>query len=82
MDTNKIATWQLPSGYSANNKNNKISRIEAYRFRLKHYLNDGTRVVPKVTTVSHVLDGYDFFGVEVVVTSDSYDIYEENTQSV
>ena len=77
MDTNKIATWQLPSGYSANSKNNKISRIAAYRFHLKHYLNDGTQVIPRVTTISHVLDAFDMFGLEVAVSSDSYDVCED-----
>ena len=82
MDTNRIATWQLPSGYSANSKNNKISRMAAYRFKLKHYLNDGTKVVPRVMTVSHILDAYDVFDLKVAVSSDSYDICEEDTQTI
>ena len=79
MNSNNIATWKLPSGYSANRANNKISRINSYRFHLKHFLNDGTRVVPKVTTISHVIDAFDMFGLEVAVSSDSYDLYEEDT---
>lgn len=82
MASKNIATWQLPSGYSANDKNNKISRIAAYRFRLKHYLNDGTKVIPRVTTISHILDAFDMFGLEVAVSSDSYDVCEEDTQTV
>ena len=82
MVTKEIATWQLPSGYSANRVNNKISRIDSYRFHLKHYLNDGTQVIPRVTTISHVLDAFDMFGLEVAVSSDSYDLYEEETQTV
>lgn len=82
MVTKEIATWQLPSGYSANRVNDKISRISAYRFQLKHYLNNGTRVIPKVTTISHVLDAFDMFGLEVAISSDSYDLYEEDTQTV
>lgn len=82
MDSNKIATWQLPSGYSANRLNNKISRMNSYRFHLKHYLNDGTKVIPRVTTISHILDAYDMFGLEVAVSSDSYDVCEEDTQTV
>ena len=82
MVTKEIATWQLPSGYSANRVNDKISRISAYRFQLKHYLNNGKRVIPKVTTISHVLDAFDMFGLEVAVSSDSYDLYEEDTQTV
>ena len=82
MVINEIATWQLPSGHSANKKNNKISRIAAYRFSLNHCLNDGTKVIPRVTTISHILDAYDMFGLEVAVSSDSYDVCEEDTQTV
>tara|TARA_B100001059_G_C17371860_1_gene350127 strand:+ start:120 stop:368 length:249 start_codon:yes stop_codon:yes gene_type:complete len=82
MDSNRIATWQLPTKYCSNKDNLKVSRIYEYRFNFKHYLNDGTRVIPKVMTVSHILDAFDIFGLEVAISSDSYDLYEEDTQTL
>ena len=78
MDTNRIATWQLPTKFCSNKDNFKVSRIHEYRFGFEHYLNDGTRVIPKVMTVSHILDAYDIFGLEVAISSDSYDVYEDS----
>tara|TARA_E500000331_G_C17160088_1_gene671318 strand:+ start:613 stop:837 length:225 start_codon:yes stop_codon:yes gene_type:complete len=67
-----IATWQLPSGYSANRVNNKISRIAAYRFKLKHYLKDGSRVIPHVTTVQYILQAYDMLEMQVAIEEGSF----------
>ena len=78
MDSNRIATWQLPTKFCSNKDNFKASRIHEYRFSFAHYLNDGTRVIPKVMTVSHILDAYDIFGLEVAISSDSYDVYEDS----
>tara|TARA_Y100000816_G_scaffold275094_1_gene242983 strand:- start:380 stop:628 length:249 start_codon:yes stop_codon:yes gene_type:complete len=72
-----IATWSLPIGYSANSKQNIINRASQYRFGQDHYLKDGTKIIPKISTVMHVLEAYDKFGLELAISEGSYEVEEE-----
>jgi hypothetical protein len=74
----EIATWRIPQGFSAIKGNNIIERAKHYRFSLRHYLLDGTRVIPKIGTVFSVIQSFDTFGDDVPVTvcEDSYDVLD------
>ena len=76
-DNMNIATWSLPVGYSSNAKHLVVNRISQYRFAQDHYLKDGTKIIPKLTTVMHILEAYDKFGLELAISEGSYDVEEE-----
>lgn len=73
-----IATWKLPEGISADRDKMVVQRIQHYRFALKHYLNDGTRVIPTIPTIQHIFDAYDHFNLPVAIDVNSYTVYVEN----
>ena len=73
----EFAIWKKPEGVSSNKNENIIKRASNYRFNTKHYLKDGTRVVPKLTTVFSILEAHDQFDLCLAVDSESYDIYVE-----
>ena len=74
-----IAIWKLPEGYNADDNNMLISRVANYRFNIDHYLNDGTKVIPNVSTVMSIMQAFDEFNLPVAVTVDSYVIDEESS---
>ena len=73
-------TWRIPQGFSALKDNNRIERAAHYRFKLKHFLKDGTRVVPNIGTVFSVLQAFDTFGKDIplVISEGSYDVPTES----
>lgn len=75
----QFATWKAPQGLAAKKDANIVSRIAYYRFKMTHKLNDGTRVVPRVTTIQHVISAFDQFGSDLplAVCEGSYDVHEE-----
>jgi len=73
-----IATWKLPEGISADRKKMVAQRMQHYRFVLKHYLNDGTRVIPTIPTIQHIFDAFDQFNLPVAIDVNSYTVYVEN----
>lgn len=73
----QIATWQLPSGVSADSSKMIVERMKHYRFVLKHYLNDGTRIAPTISTMRHIIQAYDEFGIEVAISSKSFSVLKE-----
>ena len=76
----KFATWRIPEDISAIKEYDMKERIKFYRFKLKHFLLDGTRVIPTVPTVKCVLDSYDMFELELALSKNSYTLYvEENS---
>ena len=77
-----IPTWSLPSGYSADSKVLIVDRISKYRFGQDHYLKNGIKIIPKVTTVMHILEAYDKFGLELAVSEGSYDVVKEVINNV
>ena len=73
-----LATWNLPENISASKEESIDDRIKHYRFNMKHFLQDGTRVIPTIQTAHHVLDAYDYFGIELAVDKNSYVLYVNN----
>ena len=73
-----IATWKLPEDVSADINRPAVERLHHYRFLLKHYLNDGTRVIPTIPTIQHILDAYDQFNMPVAISVNSYTEYVED----
>lgn len=68
-----IAIWTLPTHTSARSDLDFAKRTHHYRFEMSHQLNDGTKVIPKVTTVIHILNSFDQFKLPVAISHDSYD---------
>ena len=75
-----FATWQPPQGLAAQKDANIVSRISHYRFEMTHVLKDGSRVIPNVTTIQHVISAFDQFGPDfpVAVSVGSYEVYDDD----
>lgn len=73
-----IATWSIPDGFAGDRTNNIIARVQHYRFKQKHKLRDGTKVIPKLETCINVMRAYDEFGDDfpVAVDVESYTVDE------
>ena len=65
-------TWPTPTGIAASNKVSQSARINSYLATTKTVLADGTSVIPNSETLEFILQAWDTFGVEVVISSDSY----------
>lgn len=72
LDYDKMLTWPLPTGIAASNESSRAARTNHYLATTKMQLADGTPIIPTSDTLDAILDGWDHFGVEVVVCSDSY----------
>ena len=72
-----IATWSLPEGVAADDSINRIDRMKHYRFHQDHRLSDGTKIIPKLPTIVHILQAYDELGLQVAVSNDSYVTHTE-----
>ena len=81
VDHTKILTWPTPTGIAASNKVSHEKRINHYLTTTKTLLADGTEVIPNSETLNLILQGWDDFGVEVVISSDSY-IINSNSYAV
>ena len=68
----KILTWALPTGVAASNEVPRVVRMNHYLSVTRTLLADGTDVLPTQETLEAILDGWDYFGIEVVICSDSY----------
>jgi len=71
-----FATWKLPEGLSANKSELLAKRMKHYRWEMKHYLGDGTRIVPSLAAMRHIFDAFDMFGLPVAISSNTYSIKE------
>lgn len=67
-----ILTWPLPTGVAASNEFPRVVRMNHYLSETRTLLADGTDVLPTQETLEAILDGWDYFGIEVVISSDSY----------
>ena len=72
LNHNKILTWPLPTGLAKSNNVSHATRVNHYLTTTKTVLADGTKVIPNQETLELILQGWDDFGVEVVISSDSY----------
>jgi len=64
--------WPSPTGISASNKASQAARINHYLATTKTLLGDGTQVIPNNETLALILQAWDQFGLEVIISSDSY----------
>ena len=71
----------IREGISADIDRNVVERLHHYRFLIKHYLKDGTRILPTIPTIQHVLDAYDQFNLPVAISVNSYTVYVEEEPS-
>ena len=67
-----MLTWPLPTGVAASVEASRAARMNHYLATTRTSLADGTDVIPTSETLEAILDGWDYFGVEVVICSDSY----------
>ena len=65
-------TWPLPTGIAASDEVSKAARINSYLKSTKTVLANGVSVVPNSETLDLILQAWDHFGLEVVITEDSY----------
>ena len=76
-DHTQILTWPTPTGIAASNKVSQTARINHYLATTKTFLADGTEVIPNSETLKLILQGWDDFGVEVVISSDTYIVKDQ-----
>ena len=67
-----LLTWPAPTGIAASKKASQSARINHYLTTTKTKLGDGTRVIPNQETIEAILLTWDMFGIEVVISSESY----------
>ncbi len=72
IQTQQALTWPLPTGIAASNNVAQTARFNHYLTTTKTLLADGTPVVPNSETLDLILQAWDTFGLEVVISSDSY----------
>ena len=70
-----IATWSLPEGNAADKSQLLVERMQYYRFKQTHNLNDGTRVVPTIETLRHIFDAFDMFKLPVAISEGTYTVF-------
>ena len=72
LDHAQILTWPLPTGIAASNDVSHPSRVNHYLSTTKTKLANGVSVVPNSETLDLILQAWDDFGVEVIISEDSY----------
>ena len=65
-------TWPTPKGIAASNEVSQAARSNHYLATTKTVLADGVSVIPNSETLALILQAWDDFGLEVVISSDSY----------
>jgi len=65
-------TWPLPTGIAASNEVTQTARFNHYLATTETSLADGTSVIPNSETLDLILQAWDTFGLEVVISADSY----------
>ena len=68
----QILTWPTPKGIAASNEVSHAARINHYLATTTTLLANGLSVVPNSETLEHILQAWDNFGVEVVISENSY----------
>jgi hypothetical protein len=72
LDHTQILTWPLPTGIAASNDVTHAARINHYLTTTKTKLANGVNVVPNSETLDLIFQAWDNFGVEVVISENSY----------
>ena len=71
-DHQRILTWPTPTGIAASNEVSQAARSNHYLATTKTLLANGVSVIPNSETLALILKAWDDFGIEVVISSDSY----------
>ena len=74
----QIATWSLPKGLSADTSQLVTNRMQHYRFLTKHFLIDGTRIIPTIPTIRNIFDAYEQFNMQIAISANSFTYYNEH----
>jgi len=77
VDHTQILCWPLPTGIAASNEVTQEERINHYLATTETLLADGTSVIPDQETLELILQGWDDFGVEVVISANAYIVKEK-----
>jgi hypothetical protein len=72
VNHSQILTWPTPKGIAASNEVSHAARINHYLATTTTLLANGLSVVPNSETLDFILQAWDDFGVEVIISSDSY----------
>ena len=65
-------TWPLPTGIAMSNEVNRAARANHYLATTKTTLANGVSVIPNSETLDMILQAWDMFGIEVVISENSY----------
>ena len=65
-------TWPTPKGIAANNEVSHAARINHYLATTTTLLANDVSVVPNSETLELILQAWDTFGLEVVISENSY----------
>ena len=65
-------TWPLPTGIAASNEVSQAARINSYLATTTTLLANGVSVIPNSETLELIFQAWDHFGLEVIITEDSY----------
>lgn len=74
MNVNKTQplTWPTPKGIAASKEVSRAARINHYLATTTTLLANGLSVVPNSQTLNHILQAWDDFKLEVVISENSY----------
>ena len=65
-------TWPTPTGIAASNEVSQAARSNHYLATTKTVLANGVSVIPNSETLALILQAWDDFGLEVVISENSY----------
>lgn len=65
-------TWPTPTGIAASDEVTQAARINHYLATTKTVLANGVSVVPNSETLELIFQAWDTFGLEVVISENSY----------
>ena len=65
-------TWPTPTGIAAANEVSQAARSNHYLATTKTVLANGVSVIPNSETLALILQAWDDFGLEVVISENSY----------
>jgi len=65
-------TWPLPTGIAMSNEVTHAARVNHYLATTNTTLANGVSVIPNSETLKIILQAWDLFGLEVVISENSY----------
>lgn len=72
VNHSQILTWPTPKGIAASNEVSHAARVNYYLTTTTTILANGLSVVPNSETLNHILQAWDNFKLEVVISENSY----------